>query len=214
MGAILDILSGKRFRRNSLQGIAFAEPMERHRSSILAGHPMLDNFAFALAFTVDASVATLVFNSKEKEFKSLAKSIDKEITSNLAAFLAWRHTFIFVEDDKADSAKSGESSSENSVAWWRDIKRVSEIMYPRSEAAEFAVTSFRKVESAIEAGEASTLQFSAALSRAILGLLNVADAGDPVTELSRSFGISAALVGTRSMLGQVLAQMPVPPQKS
>ncbi|MDQ2816955.1 MAG: hypothetical protein M3T49_01925 [Candidatus Eremiobacteraeota bacterium] len=138
VSSVAGLVTGDSYRRSIFDRCVFEEPLERYRSSNLAGRLNLDVFAVALAATTRRTVEELVLDLGVDEYVAVARKPDKERLANLAAFVAWRQTIALLEEERA-AAEETDSDRRESDDWIRDAGLVETTMYPQTEQVQAAI---------------------------------------------------------------------------
>ena len=160
MKALIEILSGQRYRKNQLEKITFAHAMTRLENSQLAGDKSLNAFAYALAFTVGCIVEGLLYNTIPA-YKGAAKVLDQAKISDLAAFAAWRSKYLF--DDTREYSETGGKPQDLRYLSIRDKANVAAtIMYPVRPKVQDLIDKLREAEKS-----KNNVAFTAAFKNAV-----------------------------------------------
>lgn len=162
MKSLLDVLSGKRRRRNKLQERVF-RAHDRYVESPLYGNPILMEFAMALAYTTATIVSNLVYDCGMPEYAAVGDSFDEEKLADVASFVGWLSTYLFLNDQRAMAAERrrlgitkelDETGAENARAFDRDITEVAITMYPIRPRIQAVIDRVRGIISGeIKAGD-------------------------------------------------------------
>lgn len=203
MKSLIEIFSGQRYRRNKLQEIVFAEAHERYVKSPLAGHATLDAFATALAVTTDFIVASLIYDSGIPEYKAVGTSLDREKIEDIAAYAAWRSTYLFLDDQNA-GIDPATAQSENAKAFDRDINTVSLTMYPIRPKVQAAIDYLRGVESGEIESADRAWAFNDATRAAVDACFGVQAPAQLSKKLERGFKVGTPFIAYRNSIVQTM----------
>lgn len=204
MKALMEILSGERYRKNRLEKITFAQAMSRLENSQFAGDKSLSAFAYALAFTVGCIVEGLLYNTIHA-YKPAATTLDQEKISDLAAFAAWRSKYLF-DSDREYGETAGKPQDLRYLAIRDKANEAATIMYPIHPKVQDAIDKLRAAEKSH-----NTVAFNAAFKNAVdscLGLESPAplpmrrELGPQVylNELKDHITVGAVFAANRNML--------------
>ncbi|MBC5825359.1 MAG: hypothetical protein GIW99_02240 [Candidatus Eremiobacteraeota bacterium] len=198
---VASFVSGGLYRRSEVDGCIFEAPLERYKTSSLAGRANLDVFAVALAATTRRTVQELTCDLEIPEYLAAMKRADKERLANLAAFVAWRETIALLEEERAAAEDSdGESGDGND--WIRDAGLVETIMYPQNEEVQAAIADQMHVTS--DQGAQGPTAHERTLGESVDRLLGLTALSSSVDSDRRAAAVAAVFAKDRRLLAQTI----------